>query len=252
MKKSKFTLSAVLIWIFLISAGAAAEELNLASTEWRPYAGEELLNHGFTSEIIEKALAKVGYSVRFVFLPWKRAMEETVQGRRDALYSAYYSKERDINYAISESYAESRIVLCARKDSPIGYQNLRDLIPYKIGVVKGYVNSEEFDNADYLNKDYAVSDLINLKKLLARRIDLVVIDRFVAIYLLKNHSSIEGDLGSVRFLDPPLGTKTIHVMFSKAKPNFTRRVSDFNRGLTMIKEDGTYKAVLEKHGFSEP
>lgn len=228
-----------------------AEVISLTSTNWEPYNGELLPNFGFTSEIISKAFERVGYKVRFTFLPWKRAYEETRKGKYDGLFAAYYSKERAEIFAPSDPYISGTLALCTRKESEIKYKTLRDLSPYIIGVVRGYVNTPEFDKADYLKKEVSNSDIMNLKKLLRGRIDLIVIDKYIALYNLKNSPSIEGDVNSIRFLSPPLDEKPLYIMFSKSVPNFETKVKSFNRGLNEIKTDGTLKSILTKYGFSE-
>ncbi len=177
-------------------------------------------------------------------------MLKTKRGKLDALYSAYYSDERAKTYALSEPYAESPVVFCTKKDADIKYTKLHDLAKYRIGVVQGYVNTPEIDKADYLQKDDgAVSDLLNLRKLLKNRVDLIIIDKFVAISILKNNPTLEGDVKSVKFLDPPLEMKPLFVMFSKAVPGYEKKLADFNRGLKMVNDDGTVKNIMIKHGF---
>lgn len=247
MKKQIFIIISMFGILGLIPGEAICEEVSLTSCDWEPYAAEKLRNYGFTSEIISKAFERVGYKVRFKFLPWKRAMMETKRGKYDALYSAYYSEERAKAYALSEPYTKSPVVFCARKDANITYTKLRDLTPYKIGIVQGYVNTPEIDKADYLYKDKgAVNDLQNLLKLLKGRTDIIIIDKYVAISIMKKNLTIKGD---VKFLDPPLEVKPLFVMFSKAVPKYEKRLADFNQGLKTITDDSTLDNILKKHGL---
>lgn len=238
---------AVLLWS--ATGLAQAETIKLTSCEWPPYASRSLLNQGFTSEIIAEAFKRVGYETQFRFLPWKRAMLECDRGHYHALYSAYYSRQRAEKYALSQPYAQSPLVFCARKDADIEYQGLYDLIPYRIGVVMGYVNTPEFDNADYLTKDEARDEVQNLLKLLNGRVDLIVIDKYVAIRMLKTHPRLQGKRDQVRFLEPALAMKPLYVMFSRAVPGYEQRVADFNQGLEKVKADGLISDILEKHGL---
>lgn len=238
------------VLICLSSQITKAEEISLTSTNWEPYNGELLPNFGFASEIISEAFRRGGCKVRFTFLPWKRAYEETREGKFDGLFAAYYSDERAEIFAPSDPYISGPLVFCSGKKTEIKYKSFRDLSPYRIGVVRGYVSTPEFDRADYLKKEEANSDLINLKKLIRGRVDLIVIDKYIALYYLKNIPSVEGDIGSVRFLTPPIGEKPLHIMFSKAVPDYEIKVRKFNRGLSEIKGDGTVDNILIKHGFS--
>lgn len=235
-----------------LSTGVAAgKEIHLTTTNWEPYNGDLLPNYGFTSEIISQAFKRVGYKVRFTFLPWSRAYEDTRKGKYDGLYASYYSKERAEIFALSDPYISGPLVLCSRNDRAIEFKTLRDLSSYRIGVVRGYVNTPEFDKADYLKKEAVVSDILNLRKLLGGRVDLIVIDKFTAMYHLKNTPSVQGDLNNVRFLNPPLEEKPLYIMFSKAVSDYKVKLADFNRGLSEIKADGTYEGILNKYGFSD-
>ena len=123
------------------------------------------------------------------------------------------------------------------------------MAPYKIGVVRGYVNTPEFDKADYLKKMETPDDATSLRMLFKDRLDLIVIDKYVAIHNLKNSPTLEGDFSSVEFLKPPLITQPIYCMFSRAKQDFEQKVADFNRGLKAITEDGTVRNIMIKNGF---
>jgi len=244
-------ITCLVLVIFCLSVkNIKAEEIHLTSTNWEPYNGELLPNYGFTSEIISKAFERVGYNVKFTFLPWNRAVEETKKGKYDGLFAAYYSEERAKIFDPSDPYISGPLVLCSRKGANIKYKTLRDLSSYTIGVVRGYVNTPEFDKADYLKKDEVNNDLLNLKKLLKGRVDLILIDKYLALFYLKNTPSIDGALSSVEFLSPALEEKSLHIMFSKAVMNYEKKVKDFNRGLQEIKADGTVEKILIKYGFS--
>ncbi|MBT4500453.1 MAG: transporter substrate-binding domain-containing protein [Gemmatimonadetes bacterium] len=234
--------------VFLTSAAAA--EIEVATIDWKPYSGRDLTNYGFTSEIVSKAFERSGLGVKFTFLPWKRARQETEMGKIDVLSPAYFSAERAQIYAVSEPYAWSTLVFCKKKGKDITYKELKDLKPYKIGVVMGYVNSPEFDRADYLQKDSAPSDLLNLKKLLGGRVDLIVIDKFAAVDLLAHNPKLKTTPDDIVFLDPPVAVHPIHILISKKTPDFARKMEAFNSGLQEITKDGTVEKILKKHGLS--
>lgn len=231
----------------LTSFEAMAETVTLVSSNWPPYTGLELVNGGFTNEIIRQALEQTNLKTKFIYMPWRRAMESVKTGEIDALYSAYYSTERANTYIASEPYVYSDLMLVAHSDSHIyGYKTLADLSPYRIGVVRGYVNSPEFDQANFLQKEPVTNDKLNLKKLLGKRVDLIVIDRFVALHLLQSMGKSES---SIRFLAKPLDQKPVYIMFSRKNTLSTTRVEAFNSGLKIIKQKGIYQDILKRYGF---
>ncbi len=176
-------ISLILFWS---CTAAAQDHVSFATTEWEPYSGENLPGYGVGSAIIAEACSRVGIKPTFHFMPWKRAMNDVRIGKYDALYSAYGSRDRSKIYAVSKPYISGQLVLCAKRGTNIHWDgSIRSLAPYRIGVVLGFVNTPEFDNAKYLDKDVGPSDLLNLNKLLNGRIDLVVIDLYQALYLIK-------------------------------------------------------------------
>jgi len=233
----------------IISGVPGAEEIHLVTADWEPYAGEHLPDYGFTSEIITEAFRRRGYTVVFHFVPWKRAELYVQEGRYDALYSAYYSEERAQVYAVSSPYIESYLMLCSLKGAGITYSSLRDLISYRIGTVRGYVNTPEFDRADFLSKEEVVSDLLNIRKLLARRLDLIVIDKYLMKYQMAVSTEISSSLSDTEFLEPPLDVKPVFVMFSRKVEGYEQKRNDFNEGLKAIREDGTYQKILSRYGY---
>jgi polar amino acid transport system substrate-binding protein len=238
---------ALALVLVMVRPGVAGKVISLAATEWPPYVSQQLANNGFVSEIITQAFTRVGYSVELSFMPWKRALQKVEAGHYDAAYPAYYSAERARIYALSQPFSAGPIGFYKRKDRDISYQTLRDLQPYRIGVVRGYVNTSALDAVTFLEKDIADNDEQNLRKLLKGRVDLIVIDKLTAQYLL--HTAIPEGGRYVEFLHPPLAEKRIHVLFSRQTKDFEKIRHDFDRGLQQILADGMMQQILEKHGF---
>ena len=243
----KYALTLCITLLFAPPALADEKEISLATLNWEPYVGEELEYFGFTSHIITEAFKRVGYRVQYTFLPWARLLKQVAAGKFDAGCAAYYSEERAEIYAFSEPYAHGPVVLYKRKDRDISYRTLTDLKPYRIGVARGYVNDAEFDAAEYLHKEVANDNDLNMKKLLAQRLDLIAIDKFVAQYIIK--TSLPQGADALEPLDPPLADHPIHLIFSKKRAGYEQKVQDFNRGLAAITEDGTVDNILQRHGF---
>lgn len=249
--KSLMALVSVVVCLLTADVAVAKERIRLVTCEWPPYAGKNLPNYGFTSEIIVKAFDAVDYSADIAFYSWKRCLRKTRHGNADAVFSAYHTDERAETFAMSDPYVYSSLYLCARAGSGITYERLEDLRGLRIGVVLGFANSPAFDNADYLTKVTAVSDMINLRKLLTHIVDLIVIDRYVAIHHLNTSPHLSRSAGRLDFLEPPLQSAPVHVMFSRAISDYQRHVNNFNKGLKIIHENGAMDAILRKYNGSE-
>ncbi len=229
-------------------ASAGQPVVTLATLQWEPYVGEQLENQGFTSEIVRAAFAATGYQVEIRFTSWARALEGAERGEVDGAYPAYHSAERERKFAMSEPFASGPLVLAARHDSSPAYDSVRDLAGLRIGVVKGYVNTEAIDQADDLDKVVAYDDAVNLRRLLIGRLDLIVIDRETARFILDE--VFPGRRAEVVFLQPPLEKRELFVVFSRATENGREMRDAFNRGLGRIRKSGELQSILSRHGMT--
>lgn len=216
-------------------------------TSWAPHYGKDLEHGGYAVEIIREALKRVGYELKIVWLPWKRAQVEAARGDYDGLGASYYTEERALQFAYSDPVATTEVVFFKRTEDTIHYTQLEDLKPYKIGTGFGYGYPEKFAKADYLQKIEAYELKTNIKRLLHKRVDLIIGSRESILFYLKQE--YPDRIHSVEILGNPLETLSLYVPFSKKRPNYKQKVEDFNRGLKMIKEDGTYQKIMRKHGL---
>ncbi|HCL56932.1 MAG TPA: hypothetical protein DHW82_07985 [Spirochaetia bacterium] len=221
--------------------------IKLATLDWEPYIGQKLANNGYVAEIAREAFLREGYELQLDFLPWARVVQETKSGKYDGYFPEYYSKEVEKDFIFSAKFKGGPLVFFKKKGRNISYEKLTDLKPYTIGVVREYVNTEEFDKADYLKKEEVVDDLTNIKKLLAGRIDLFVADKFVGLYLLRTF--LPEKAGEMDFISPSLEEKDLYLCFPKQITRSEMLVKVFNSGLEKIIKDGTVNKILKKHGF---
>ena len=244
--RKRIVLLNLLFLFFGAHPALASKTVSLATTEWIPYVGEHMRNYGFASEIIAEAFRRVGYQVSYAFMPPKRVMKGVEEGEYDAGYPAYYSDERATKFYYSDPFAQGMTGFYKRKDRKIAFKSLRDLAPFKIGVCLGFAYPREFEMADYLKKEVARNEVLNLRKLIEKRIDLFITDRAAAeaainIWLPDAKNLLE-------FMAPPLKVRKLYLIFGKRKEN-QQKLRDFDRGLKMIVKDGTVEMILERYGI---
>jgi polar amino acid transport system substrate-binding protein len=237
--------SMILLWP--LHGAAADRSVHLATLNWSPYIGERLEGNGFGAEILRTAFDRAGYDVTFSFMPWVRVLKDVEIGAYDAVCFAYYSKERENKYHFTVPYAKSVLGFCKLRNAEIDFQSLQDLTPYRIGVVRGFVNTPQFDALRSLHKEEVKDELTNLKKLLNRRVDLIIIDRFVLQYLMNTH--FETKKNDVVFLDPPLIKHPLFLMFSKQLSASERKVQAFDQAIEQMKSDGTIETIIKRFGY---
>lgn len=214
-----------------------AEDIRVATLNWEPYIGESLPQNGYVARVVREAFAVKGYTVEFSVMPWARVVKMAEHIQFDAYGPEYYSDDRAENYLLSDPFPGGPLGFFKLKINELQFQSLDDLKDLRIGVVRGYVNTEAFDTADFLFKEEAVDDLTNFKKLIAGRLDLVVADEFVGYYILRKELPLEAD--SIEFVTPILEQKQLYLCFPKDVSRSRELLRAFNEGLEHIRKNGT-------------
>ena len=243
----KKIISMIFVSFIFMNPAFAGSKVTLGTSNWAPYFASNLKNNGPLAEIVTAAFKKSGYTVEIQFMDWNRAVALSEKGKIDGLLGCYQSKERAEVLELSQAFGEATVVLFAKKGANISYSSLEDLKPYKIGTMRGNKVTEEFDSASYLKKEAVNNIELNIKKLLAGRIDLFTESKFVAQDVI--NSKFPQDKDKIEVLSPPLKTNTLHIGISKKKTDAKKIQQDLDAGLNAIKEDGTIDKILKSHGF---
>ena len=205
----------------LMSLKAAANPASLASVELPPYASKDMPGQGVTASIVRAALASQNVEVNISFYPWLRAIAMTTNSNGNTIgFFPAYTCNQDPSLIQSEPLGISVTGFAQRTDKPISWSTLADLKQYRIGVVSGYHNDEAFDQMienkqiDYELVNY---DKNNVRKLLAGRVDAIVIDRFLLEYLFSFDEDFVGRRAEVQFNSRPLNQRQLYVCLNDTK-----------------------------------
>jgi polar amino acid transport system substrate-binding protein len=236
----------VILALFITFGDSQAEALKIATTEREPYVGKALTGDGFIAQIVIEAFNRAGYTVNIDFIQRDKAVGDSAQGAYDAVFPEYYSKDRARDFIYSNFVSNCQVVFFRRESSHITYKTLKDLTPDKIGVVKGCINTEEFNNATYLKEIEAETDEENLRRLVNNEVDLIVIDKLAAQYLIK--AKIPEASGKLDPIEPPLIIHPLFVIFPKKLPASEKRAKEFNKAYESMEKDGSIKSIMVKSG----
>jgi polar amino acid transport system substrate-binding protein len=229
--------------------------VKLASDDIPPYYGLKMPNNGPIAQIIIEAFKRVGYEVKIDFLSsWSYLLKSVKNGKYAAGFTGFYSKEREKDYIFSEPLnIFCKFVFLKKKKMNIKLEKLDDLKPYRIGVTHGYLyNFPGFNGMNGLNKVPAISNEVDITNLIKGRLDLVLVDKVIADYIIdKNFQEYKKDLD---FIDLFGAKMDRHLLISRRFENPCQLKRDFDYGLKQIKEDGTFDRILkeyeEKYGYS--
>jgi len=198
---------------------AAAADYKLTTLEWAPYTGADLQGLGFVTATIVDAMKSAGSRAEVQFFPWSRAVRLVdTDPAYVGFFPAYYSRERARRYLYSDPVGRSTVVFLERVDAPVKWAAYDDLLGKRIGVVRGFVNTEELD-ARIANKTLVAEEVFddrsNILKLAAGRLDLVVIDSQVYQHLMRTDLEVARVAAQLQPNPKVLEVKNLYVCFQR-------------------------------------
>lgn len=221
----------------------AAKQVTFVSTDYPPYFGSKLAEEGTVAALSRAAFKAAGYDLQLVFRPWARLLLEVQAGKYDGVVAVWYQADRERYLAYSNPVVDTHVGFYGRREQPLEVSNLQGLQTRLIGTVRGYANPPAFEAAG-LRTEEAVDDLTNLRKLDAGRLDLVLIDRAVGSWLLRN--DLPAATARVTWLEPPVLTMPLYLGVAKQRQGYQKLLADFNLGLAEIRRNGEYDRILRR------
>jgi polar amino acid transport system substrate-binding protein len=249
---------------YLFNRGAV-KKIKVTTLDWSPYIGETICNQGWVQQFAIALLATRGYEITSSFLPWARTIMVAETGLADVLYPEYYIEpdapsdvikgtKRVANLAISKRFPGGPIAFVKRKGDPDHFKgNLLNLSGEKIGVVRGYQNTPEFDalmDKGFFNISTAVDDLMNVRKLVTHRINLIIGDPSVIIF-----SVYQSDLSSeqkkailnhIETVKPVIKYNYLYFAVSRKRPDWKIILADINAGIDEFETSGLIFKIIQK------
>jgi len=246
MNKLTHCLAGLLLFAGTLTQTAMATDLKVVhSGNWPPYSDENLPEQGLAIDLVSTALKRAGYTPHVRVDSLERILEGGKTGDYDVFATPWYTMDRDQYLDFSQPYLESHICFIKRKDSAFEYTGFDDLEGMTIGVIKDYAYDEDFNQSPAIKKVDESSLLRNLQKLIEKEIDLTLDDERVLRYQIKRF--MPGNTAGLEILEKPLVVRGVNIGVSRKNPNHAKIVADFNSAIAVMKQDGTYDRVLQKH-----
>lgn len=160
------------------------------------------------------------------------------------------NKKRTEVLSFSQPYATNYIKFIKRKKTVFEYDGLHSLAGKTVGTILGYGYDDAFMKATGFTREETSKLIYNLKKLIDHRIDLTLADEIVAkTTLAKKNKAL---LNKIAFVKKPLSIRKLFVTSGLQNARHKELIDAFNKGLTEIKSNGTYKIILESYGIKQP
>lgn len=215
--------------------------LRLASGVWPPFTENEGKMR-LAMDLVHEALrrAQVDFQSRIV------GPEELIPAIKDGSAQGseglWLSPDRQEFMLYSEPYLENRLILLGRSGTDVSAEKLTDLRGKKLGVVRGYAYGEEIDKLEGVELVWGDTDPDNLRALLRKEIDFILVDALLGYYLHEYYPEKSEQLISVG--TKPLIRRSLHFAIRKDVPNAQEIISRFNQEIAFMRVDGSYHAML--------
>ena len=227
----------VVALVVLMAGGAHARTEVLITGEWPPYSGMAEPDGGSVTAVVRQALAAEGQDVKIGFFAWSR-LRPLMEINRDyaGRFPDYYSRERSAGCHYSDVIGESPLGLAELRSAPLRWSVVEDLKRYRIGTVKTYVNAPTFDRLvkqGSIRTVTVATDEENLANLLEGKVDGIIIDRNVFVYLVNRSSRLKPVAKRLQLNPRTLIVHKLYVCFARNENGRVLR-DRFNKGLQSL------------------
>ncbi|CAD5107372.1 substrate-binding periplasmic protein [Zestomonas carbonaria] len=241
-------MTGLLFLALLLPSAAHASPLRLATLEYPPYTSEALPSGGVIAELVTHAFASQGHSVRIDVLPWARARAEVNNGRYQGALPLWPKEVSEGGLNGSRPLLYSELGFFSRAGQPVRFDDLSELKGQRVGIVRGYGYPDSVLHSGFVGEE-VVDDLSNLRKLVARRFDLVLLERRVGDHLAARHADLRDQ---VSWQGPVLERIPLQVGFVPPQAGQPDWAQIFELGLQALQASGDYARILQRHGILSP
>lgn len=243
----------------MLPAARADNIVHLAAIEREPYAGAALPDEGYVPEVARAAFARSGYQVQTTFYPPDRARHLAESGEVDGWMPVHADPALKEEFILSAPLPGDQLGLLKRKDSPTRLPTdaarrpaaaLEALAGQRLGITRGSLSGAAAAAVAPLRTERVALDLQNLDKLANGRVDLVMIDKYLAADLMALQRPQY--IGKLEFLNPVLFPSSFHLAFPLRGKRHAELQQAFDAGLKALEKDGSLGRILARHGLSVP
>ncbi len=241
---------------------AAADTITIASDPWCPYnCAQDAENQGYMIEVLKVILTKAGHQLRYENMPWSRCLDHVQKGKIDAVVGATKG-EAEGSVFPDEEFGVAQIVFHVKKGNPWRYNGPESLKKVKIGIQADYEYGPVLDNyiaanqntpnVQPINSDEPL--VLNIRKLLKDRIDMIPEDRAVFGYTAKKMGVADQleTAGKREMLTAEdLESSLVYVAFAPGKASSKVYAKLFTDGIREMRTSGELAKILDTYGLTD-
>ncbi len=233
-------------WLLGVAA-ASAERITIgAEDDWYPYGGVvEGKARGYGIDIARAAFSAVNIETHFEPLPYQRCIDMARRGELIACLQPTRLPENEAHFFWSkEPLFKARSLIYARAGHPARAIKVKDLEGKSVAVTVGYEYGLDFDHNNAVRREVARKELAAFRMLDAGRTEFAVGYEKVVNHLLKKN------VGAFKNQIVPVGEITVndqYCVFSRRHPEGQRHLELFEKGLAIIRQNGTYAEIEKRY-----
>ncbi|WP_141734421.1 substrate-binding periplasmic protein [Oligoflexus tunisiensis] len=235
------------------AASGIKEPVIINDPEWPPYffAGRPDNPPGMMKEVLTQCFTRLQIPFEFKFQPIERMQVGIEQGTVDInIFSYKEEREKVVDFGKDVMYTSGyRPVI--RADSNITIKGIPDFEPYRLGHTIGLRYSKEF--YDYILKrkaarrlDESSKEEFNIRKLVAKRIDIFVSTDSTTLYVARRIGLID----KIKLLDYYIQKADYFIAISKKSPRIPDRkvfIGQLEGCIRDLRKSGEICGIYEKY-----
>lgn len=226
--------------LVLLASSALAEPLRLVTEDYPPYAFRENgALAGASVEQINLVMKATGQDHTIEIMPWARALALAETQPRYCVFTTTHNAERDPNFKWVEPLLSGRTLLIREAGANVHPANLDEAKAFLVGATRDDFTVDLLKAKDFVKIDLAADFNLNLKKLMAGRIEMMPIAEDYYNKLRKEGIAIERVL--------VLSEQVYSLACNKSVPDGD--IARMQTALDKLIADGTQAALFKKYGL---
>ncbi len=233
---------------FTVEAGQAVRLVT--GDDYKPFTDQALPQGGMITEIFDRVFGKMGYQAEIEFHTWSRGYSLSEEGVFLGTFPYVKTSERMEAFHFSDPIYIITTLFFVRKDADISFVHDFDIRGLTVCKPLGYNLTDIQGFMDQVLIEVRRPNTLEscFRMLLRGRVDLVPINEHVGWRIARRIADQEDDF---RVLERPILEDGLHFIVTRKNPQGLNIVERFNAILRQMRDEGTLKAIVDRHMSGE-
>lgn len=224
--------------------------VKVSSDPWEPWVlgpeGGEATG-GIGVDIARELFKRIGLDSEIRIYPYERCLRQMQSGERDVLLMAKKTPEREKFMLFSDVAVidPQRFYYSVAHMDDFQWEDWQDLKPFTVGGVQGFNYGDFTTAAEKLGVtvELVASDAQNIRKLLAGRINLVILNESTANYYMNQNPEFRG---KIRAATKNVSAAEFHIALSR-NGKAGAYLDAINQALSSMQADGSINRIFSAY-----